>query len=212
MRSSQTSDLWWKTAVFYCLDVEKFFDGNGDGVGDFEGLTNRVDYLRELGVTCIWLMPFYPTPGKDDGYDVADFYGVDRRLGDHGDFVEFIRAAKDSGMRVIVDFLVNHTSDQHPWFRSALRSKDSKYRDYYVWRSEEPPDTSDKVVFPDKEDSIWSKDENPASGTCTTSTATNRTSTRPTPLCGTRSPRPWVSGWSWVSTASASMPSRSPWK
>ena len=159
MRSSQTSDLWWKNAVFYCLDVEKFLDGNGDGVGDFEGLTNRVDYLHELGVTCIWLMPFYPSPGKDDGYDIADFYGVDKRLGDHGDLVEFLRAAKDSGMRVIVDFLVNHTSDQHPWFRSALRSKDSRYRDYYVWRSEEPPDTSDKVVFPDKEDSIWSKDK-----------------------------------------------------
>lgn len=159
MRSSQTSDLWWKTAVFYCLDVEKYLDGNGDGIGDFQGLTNRVDYLRELGVTCIWLMPFYPSPSKDDGYDIADFYGVDRRLGDHGDVVEFIRAAKDSGMRVIIDFLVNHTSDQHPWFRSALRSKNSKYRDYYVWRTEEPPDTSDKVVFPDKEDSIWTKDE-----------------------------------------------------
>lgn len=159
MRSSQTSDLWWKTAVFYCLDVEKYLDGNGDGVGDFEGLTNRVDYLHELGVTCIWLMPFYPSPGRDDGYDIADFYGVDRRLGDHGDLVEFIRAAKDRGMRVIVDFLVNHTSDQHPWFRSALRSKDSTYRDYFVWRSEEPPDTSGKVVFPDKEDSIWTKDE-----------------------------------------------------
>ncbi len=159
MRSSQTSDLWWKTAVFYCLDVEKYLDGNGDGVGDFEGLTNRVDYLSELGVTCIWLMPFYPSPGKDDGYDIADFYGVDERLGDHGDVVEFLRAAKEAGMRVIVDFLVNHTSDQHPWFRSALRSRDSKHRDYYVWRSEEPPDTSDKVVFPDKEDSIWTKDE-----------------------------------------------------
>ncbi|MDO5736185.1 MAG: alpha-amylase family protein [Propionibacteriaceae bacterium] len=159
MRSSQTSDLWWKNAVFYCLDVEKFLDGNGDGVGDFEGLTNRVDYLHELGVTCIWLMPFYPSPGKDDGYDIADFYGVDRRLGDHGDLVEFLRAARDSGMRVIVDFLVNHTSEAHPWFRSALRSKNSAYRDYYVWRSEEPPDTSDKVVFPDKEDSIWTKDE-----------------------------------------------------
>ncbi len=159
MRTAETSDLWWKTAVFYCLDVEKFFDANGDGVGDFEGLTDRVQYLQELGVTCLWLMPFYPSPGKDDGYDVADFYGVDPRLGDLGDLVEFIRAAKDSGMRVIVDALVNHTSDQHPWFRSALRSKNSPHRDYYVWRAEEPPDTSHKVVFPDEEDSIWTKDE-----------------------------------------------------
>ncbi|MDI3331729.1 MAG: alpha-amylase family protein [Micrococcus sp.] len=159
MSTARTSDLWWKTAVFYCLDVETFMDADGDGVGDFEGLTQRIDYLQELGVTCLWLMPFYPSPGRDDGYDVTDFYGVHPRLGDHGDLVEFLRAARDRGMRVIVDFLVNHTSDQHPWFRSALRSKDSPYRDFYVWRQDAPPDTSDQVVFPDQEDSIWTRDE-----------------------------------------------------
>jgi trehalose synthase len=159
MRSAQTSDLWWKNAVFYCLDVETFMDANGDGTGDFEGLTDRIDYLQELGVTCLWLMPFYPSPGQDDGYDVTDFYGIHPRLGDHGDLVEFLRAARDRGMRVIVDFLVNHTSDRHPWFRAALRSKDSPYRDYYVWRQDPPPDTSDQVVFPDQEDSTWTRDE-----------------------------------------------------
>lgn len=159
MRTAETSDLWWKNAVVYCLDVETFMDGNDDGVGDFLGLTERVDYLAELGVTCLWLMPFYPTPDRDDGYDVMDFYGVDDRLGDHGDVVEFLRAARDRGMRVIVDFLVNHTSDQHPWFLEARKSKDNPFRDFYVWRSDPPPDTSDQVVFPDQENSIWTKDE-----------------------------------------------------
>ncbi|MGM0930709.1 MAG: alpha-amylase family protein [Actinomycetota bacterium] len=159
MRITDTSDLWWKTAVVYCLDVETYFDSDGDGVGDFAGLAQRVDYLAELGVTCIWLMPFYPTPERDDGYDIMDFYGVDRRLGDHGDLVEFLRTARDRGMRVIADLVVNHTSDRHPWFQSARQSKDSPYRDYYVWRSDPPPDTSKEVVFPDQEQSIWTKDK-----------------------------------------------------
>ncbi|MET1153249.1 alpha-amylase family glycosyl hydrolase [Arthrobacter sp.] len=159
MRITDTSDLWWKSAVVYCVDVETYFDSDGDGVGDFAGLAQRVDYLAELGVTCIWLMPFYPTPERDDGYDVTDFYGVDRRLGDHGDLVEFLRTARDRGMRVIADLVVNHTSDQHPWFQSARQSKDSPYRDYYVWRSDPPPDTSKEVVFPDQEQSIWTKDK-----------------------------------------------------
>ena len=158
-RISNTSDLWWKNAVVYCLDVETYRDSDGDGIGDFAGLTERIDYLAELGVTCLWLMPFYPTPDRDDGYDITDFFGVDPRLGTHGDLVELIRTASDRGIRVIADLVVNHTSDQHPWFKAARRSKDSPYRDFYVWRSDPPPDTSDKVVFPDKEDSIWAKDE-----------------------------------------------------
>ncbi|QTG81347.1 alpha-amylase family protein [Arthrobacter crystallopoietes] len=159
MRITDTSDLWWKTAVVYCLDIETYFDSDGDGIGDIAGLAQRVDYLADLGVTCIWLMPFYPTPDRDDGYDVTDFYGVDQRLGDHGDLVEFLRTARDRGMRVIADLIVNHTSDQHPWFQSAKQSKDSPYRDYYVWRSDPPPPTSKQVVFPDQEDSIWTKEE-----------------------------------------------------
>ena len=148
MKITDTSDLWWKTAVVYCLDVETFLDSNGDGVGDLQGLAQRIDYLSQLGVTCLWLMPFYPSPDRDDGYDVSDFYGVDSRLGTHGDFVEVIRTARDRGMRVIVDLVINHTSDRHPWFRSARASRDSPYRDWYVWRDEPPPDAEKGVVFP----------------------------------------------------------------
>jgi trehalose synthase len=159
MRITDTSDLWWKTAVIYCLDVQTFLDWDGDGDGDLQGLAQRIDYLADLGVTCLWLMPFYPTANRDDGYDVTDFYGVDPRFGSHGDFVEVVRTARDRGMRVIVDLVVNHTSDRHPWFKAARSSTDSPYRDYYVWRADPPPDTSDQVVFPDKEDSIWELDE-----------------------------------------------------
>jgi trehalose synthase len=158
MRITDTSDLWWKTAVVYCLDVETFMDWNDDGVGDFEGLAHRLDYLSELGVTCLWLMPFYPSPGRDDGYDISDFYGVDPRFGHSGDLVEFIRTARDRGMRVIVDLVVNHTSDKHPWFVSARSSIDSPYRDFYVWQ-DEPPEHQDANVFPGEENSTWEYDE-----------------------------------------------------
>jgi trehalose synthase len=159
VRIAQTSDLWWKNAVIYCLDPETFFDDDGDGTGDFAGLIQRVDYLAALGVTCIWLMPFYPSPDRDDGYDVTDMYGVDTRLGTMGDVVEFIRTAKDRGMRVIADFVINHTSDRHPWFRESRKSVDNPYRDYYVWRKDTPPDTSAQVVFPGEETSIWTQDK-----------------------------------------------------
>ena len=159
MKITDTSDMWWKTAVMYCLDVETFLDWNGDGIGDMRGLAQRIDYLADLGITCLWLMPFYPTPDRDDGYDITDFYGVDSRLGTHGDLVEIIRTARDRGIRVIADLVVNHTSDQHPWFRSARASKDSPHRDFYVWRSDPPPDTSSQTVFPGTEKSIWQYDK-----------------------------------------------------
>jgi len=158
MRITDTSDLWWKTAVLYCLDVETFMDWNDDGIGDFEGLAHRMDYLHELGITCLWLMPFHPTPDKDDGYDISDFYGIDERLGNLGDFVEMIRMARDRGIRVIIDLVVNHTSDQHPWFIEARSSRDNPYRDYYVWR-DHPPRAKEELVFPDKEDSVWELDK-----------------------------------------------------
>jgi trehalose synthase len=155
---TDTSDLWWKTAVVYCLDVETFMDWNDDGVGDLDGLAHRMDYLAELGVTCLWLMPFYPTPDKDDGYDITDYYGVDSRLGHHGDLVEILRTARDRGMRVIADLVVNHTSDKHPWFKASRSSKDNPYRDFYVWRDEPPANPAD-TVFPGEEDGVWELDE-----------------------------------------------------
>ncbi|MCU1678736.1 MAG: treS [Frankiales bacterium] len=159
MKITDTSDLWWKTAVIYCLDVQTFLDWDGDGRGDIVGLSQRLDYLNELGVTCLWLMPIYPSPERDDGYDVTDFYGVDPRLGTHGDFVEFIRTARDRGMRVILDLVVNHTSDKHPWFKSARSSRDSPYRDWYVWSDNPVDDGPKQVAFPDQETSIWEYDE-----------------------------------------------------
>jgi trehalose synthase len=159
MRLTKTSDLWWKNAVIYCLDVETFADGNGDGRGDLRGMIQRIDHLDRLGVTCLWLMPFFPTPDRDDGYDITDFYGVDSRLGSHGELVELIRTAHDRGMRVIADLVVNHTSAQHPWFQSARSSPDSPYRDWYVWQDEPPTDGPQGVVFPDQEKSLWQFDE-----------------------------------------------------
>ena len=158
MRRADTGDLWWKNAVFYCADIETFYDSDGDGVGDIRGMTDRLEYLSDLGVTCLWLMPFYPTARKDDGYDITDFYNVDPRLGTLGDFVELVRTARSNGIRVIVDFVMNHTSDAHPWFKSARRSKDDPYRDYYVWSATEPESSPKDVVFPDEEDSIWELD------------------------------------------------------
>lgn len=159
MDISQTSDLWWKNAVFYCLDVETFRDGKGDGSGDFRGLTDRIDYLAGLGVTCIWLMPFYPTANRDDGYDIIDYYAVDPRYGSLGDFVEFLRTARDRGIRVIADLVVNHTSAEHPWFKASRSDKSSPFRDWYVWRETIPEGASHSLVFPDEETSNWELDK-----------------------------------------------------
>ncbi|MCU0527361.1 MAG: alpha-amylase family protein [Elainella sp. Prado103] len=152
-------NLWYKNAIVYSLDVETFMDANGDGIGDFIGLTQQLDYLSGLGITCLWLHPFYPSPNRDDGYDVMDYYNVDPRLGTLGDFVDFMQAAQERGIRILIDLVVNHTSIQHPWFQAARSSSSSPYRDYYVW-SEHPPATDpSELVFPDAEDSIWEYDE-----------------------------------------------------
>jgi trehalose synthase len=157
VRAKATSDLWWKNAVVYCLDVETFLDSDGDGCGDLAGLTERLDYLAGLGISCLWLMPFYPSRQRDDGYDITDFYGVDGRLGTPGDFAEMIRTAADRGIRVIADLVVNHTSDQHPWFQSG-RDRNSPFHDFYVWADEKPAEKPGDVVFPDREDSNWAYD------------------------------------------------------
>ena len=152
-------DLWYKNAVIYCLDVETYMDGNGDGIGDFIGLTQRMDYLTGLGITCLWLMPFYPTPNKDNGYDVMDYYSVDPRLGHLGDFVEFTRRAEERGIRIIVDLVVNHTSDQHPWFQEAVKNRESKYWDYYLWSEKRPEDMDEGIIFPGLQETTWTYHE-----------------------------------------------------
>ena len=141
------NDLWYKNAVIYCLSVGTFMDANADGIGDFQGLMRRLDYLHGLGITAIWLMPFQSSPCRDDGYDIADYYGVNSRHGTLGDFVEFTHGAKQRGIRVIIDLVVNHTSDQHPWFQEARSDPNSKYRDWYIWSDKKPPHANNGMVF-----------------------------------------------------------------
>jgi len=152
-------DLRYKNGVFYCLSVGTYMDANADGVGDFKGLLRRLDYLHGLGITAIWLMPFQPSPMRDDGYDISDYYGVDPRYGTLGDFVEFTHGCKQRGIRVVIDLVVNHTSDQHPWFREARRSKDSQYRDWYVWSDKKPARANTGMVFPGVQKSTWTRDK-----------------------------------------------------
>ena len=151
-------DLWYKNAILYCMDVETYVDGNDDGVGDFEGLTRKLDYLAGLGVTCIWLQPFFPSPNLDNGYDVADFYGIEPKHGTLGTYVDFMNHAEQLGLRVIVDLVVNHTSIRHPWFQSARRDPDSPYRDWYVWSKKRPKNHATGMVFPGVQKTTWTWD------------------------------------------------------
>jgi maltose alpha-D-glucosyltransferase/alpha-amylase len=153
------NDLWYKNAIVYCLSVGTYLDTNADGIGDFQGLLRRLDYLQGLGVTAIWLLPFQPTPGRDDGYDVSDYYGVDPRYGSLGDFVEFTQGCRQRGLRVLIDLVVNHTSDQHPWFQEARKDPKSKYRDWYVWSKKKPRDANKGMVFPGVQKSTWNYDD-----------------------------------------------------
>jgi maltose alpha-D-glucosyltransferase/alpha-amylase len=151
-------DLWYKDAIIYCLGVEKYQDANGDGIGDFEGLMRRLDYLHGLGVTCVWLQPFYRSPNRDNGYDVADYYSVRDEFGSLGDFVEFMNRAAALGIRVIVDLVVNHTSVDCPWFAHARADRTSFFRDWYVWSDERPKNHRDGIVFPGVQKSTWTMD------------------------------------------------------
>ena len=152
------TERWYQKAIIYCLDAETFQDSDGDGAGDFAGLTRRLDYLARLGVDCLWLTPIHPSPGRDGGYDITDYYNVHPRLGTLGDFAVFLQAADSRGIRVIIDLVVNHTSDEHPWFQSARSSADSPYRDWYVWSEREPADRRQGIVFPGEQKETWTYD------------------------------------------------------
>jgi maltose alpha-D-glucosyltransferase / alpha-amylase len=150
-------ERWYKHAIIYALDVRTFLDSDGDGIGDFQGLIDRLDYLAGLGVTCLWLLPIHPSPWRDDGYDVTDHYGVHPELGTAGTFVELLREASERGFRVIIDLVLNHTSDEHPWFQEA-RSGDARFRDFYVWSKERAEDAETGVVFPGHQRTTWTYD------------------------------------------------------
>ena len=150
--------LWFKDAIFYEAPVKSFFDSDNDGVGDFRGMTEKLDYIKQLGVDCIWLLPMYPSPFKDDGYDISDFVSIHHEYGTVEDFKALLDAAHERGLKVIADLVVNHTSDQHAWFQAARSDPDSPYRDYYVW-SDDPTRYPDaRIIFIDTERSNWTYD------------------------------------------------------
>lgn len=157
---SLTNDpLWYKNAIFYELHIRAFADSNGDGKGDLRGIIPKLDYLKELGVDCIWLLPMFPSPLKDDGYDIADYYHIHPDYGTVEDFKELVAEAHARGLRVITDLVLNHTSDQHAWFVESRKSKDNPYRDYYVWSDTDQKYKEARIIFLDTEPSNWTYDE-----------------------------------------------------
>jgi maltose alpha-D-glucosyltransferase/alpha-amylase len=154
----ESNPLWFKTAVFYEIHTRAFFDGNDDGSGDFRGLIQKLDYLQWLGVDCIWLLPFYPSPLKDGGYDIADFYGINPDYGTVEDFRAFVDAAHEHGMRVIVDLVMNHTSADHHWFQESRSNPDGPYGDFYVWSDTDDRYQDARIIFVDTEISNWTHD------------------------------------------------------
>jgi len=159
MSIDRSDPLWFKDAVIYQLHVKSFFDADDDGIGDFKGLEQKLDYIKNLGATCVWLLPFFPSPLRDDGYDIADYRNVNPAYGTMRDFRDFVRAAHDRDIRVLIELVVNHTSDQHPWFQRARQAKPgSAMRDYYVW-SDTPERYADaRIIFTDTETSNWTWD------------------------------------------------------
>jgi maltose alpha-D-glucosyltransferase/alpha-amylase len=155
---SALDPLWYKDAVFYQLSVKTFCDSTGDGVGDFRGLTGKLDYLRGLGVDCLWLLPTFPSPFRDDGYDIADYYNIHPMYGTLQDFREFLAAAHERGLRVITELVVNHTSDQHAWFKEARSSRDNPRRNWYVWSDSDDRYAGARIIFLDTERSNWAWD------------------------------------------------------
>jgi maltose alpha-D-glucosyltransferase/alpha-amylase len=151
--------LWFKNAVFYQVYPRAFADGNGDGHGDLRGLTQKLDYLQELGVDCLWLLPLYPSPLLDDGYDISDYYGIHPDYGTLDDFKALLAEAHARGLRVITDLVLNHTSDQHPWFQAARSDRHSPFRDHYVWSDTDRKYQDARIIFLDTETSNWAWDE-----------------------------------------------------
>ncbi len=157
--ATESDELWYKDAIIYQLHVKAFADSNHDGIGDFAGLTEKLEYLQELGVTCLWLLPFYPSPGRDDGYDIADYGAINPDFGTMKDFRRFISEAKRRGLRVITELVINHTSDQHDWFKRARRSpKGSSARNWYVWSDTDKKYQGTRIIFTDTEKSNWTWD------------------------------------------------------
>jgi maltose alpha-D-glucosyltransferase/alpha-amylase len=157
---SATDPLWYKDAILYELHVRAFADSNNDGIGDFQGLLSRLDYLQDLGVTCLWLLPFFPSPLRDDGYDIADYIGVNPSYGTLDDFKQFLDAAHKRGMQVMIELVINHTSDQHPWFQAARRAAPgSPEREMYVWSDTDTKYSGVRIIFTDTEKSNWTWDE-----------------------------------------------------
>lgn len=151
---------WYTEAIIYAIDVGKFADSDGDGIGDFKGLSSRIPYLAELGITCIWLLPCYPTEGRDNGYDVTEYYNIHAQHGTLDDFLEVLHRAGEHGIRVIMDLVVTHTSDRHPWFQAARHDEQSRYRNYYIWSHHPPPiRPGEGSIFPGQEETIWTYDE-----------------------------------------------------
>lgn len=151
--------LWYKDAVFYEIYVRGFYDSNGDGIGDFRGLTEKLDYLKWLGVDCLWLLPVYASPLRDGGYDISDYYSILPEYGTLDEFKGFLDAAHARGLRVIIDLVLNHTSDEHLWFRESRSSIDSPKRDWYVWSETDLKYTGARIIFLDTERSNWAWDE-----------------------------------------------------
>src|SRR5919198_6411373 len=145
---------WYKDGIIYELSVRAFADSDDDGIGDFQGLTAKLDYLQDLGVTALWLLPFYPSPLRDDGYDIADYRNVNPTYGTMGDFRTFVREAHKRGLKVVTELVINHTSDQHPWFQRARRAKrGSRLRDFYVWSDTDKRYDGTRIIFTDTEPS-----------------------------------------------------------
>lgn len=156
---TESSPLWYQNAIIYQLHIKAFFDANGDGTGDFAGLTRKLDHITELGATAIWLLPFYPSPLRDDGYDIADYKSIHKRYGNMRDFRRFLREAHRRDLKVITELVINHTSDQHPWFQKARRAKPgSAWRNYYVWSDTDQKYLGTRIIFTDTETSNWSWD------------------------------------------------------